>query len=135
MIFGIGTDVLEISRIKSAVDRNGEKFLNRVFTQGEQAYCLGQRDPYPGLAARFAAKEAVFKALGTGVLGLGWTEVEVKKYPGGAPAVVLHGAALRFAQGQGVTKIKLSISHSRQMAVAFAVALKGSEIIEGSNCR
>ena len=125
MIFGIGTDVLEISRIKSAVERNGERFLNRVFTPAEQAYCLIQRDPYPGLAARFAAKEAVVKALGTGFRGLSWTDVEVNKHSGGAPGVVLHGAACRFAQDQGITEIKLSISHSRQMAVAFAVALKG----------
>jgi holo-[acyl-carrier protein] synthase len=114
----VGVDIIEISRIRAVAERWGPRFLNRIFTPGELAYARGRP---PQLAARFASKEAVMKLLGTGVRGVGWREVEVIRQRTGAPAVALHGRALRRAQGLGLGDVSLSISHSREYAVAFVV--------------
>lgn len=127
MVKGIGTDIIEIDRVENAVLKGGEKFLKRIFTTGEINYCSTRKNPYPCYAARFAAKEAVLKALGTGLTGCGWTDIEVYSLPGGAPGVRLTGRAAKLAGMQGVTEVLLSISHDRGRALAFAVALKGYE--------
>ena len=113
-----GVDLIEIDRIRKAFDRWGQRFLNRIYTEGEIAYCRGRA---PNLAARFAAKEATMKALGTGLRGVGWRDVEVVRARSGAPSIVLHGRALLRAEKLGVTELALSITHSRDYAVAFVV--------------
>ena len=116
-----GVDFIEIDRVASVLDRYGERFLRRVFTPGEIAYCRGRA---PNLAARFAAKEAVMKSLGTGFRGVGWRDVEVVRAPSGAPSPRLHGRARRRAERLGVTEIAISLSHSRGFAMVVAVALR-----------
>lgn len=127
MIDGIGADIVEIERIKRVAERKGERFLKRVFTKAELTFCLSRRDPYPCLAARFAAKEAVFKALGTGLAGCRWTDVEVVRTGASAPEVVLNGNARDKAEKAGFSRIMLSISHDRGRALAFAIAAKGGD--------
>ncbi|MBI4312898.1 MAG: holo-ACP synthase [Chloroflexi bacterium] len=117
----VGIDIIEIERIAETVRRFGERFLRRIYTDGEIAYCRGRA---PQLAARFAAKEAMMKALGTGVRGVGWRDIEVVRSRGGPPAILLHGRALKVAERQGVTQSALSISHSREYAVASVVIEK-----------
>ncbi|MDA0734247.1 MAG: holo-ACP synthase [Chloroflexi bacterium] len=114
-----GVDIIEISRVRSVLERYTDRFQQRVFTAGEIAYCKGRA---PNLAARFAAKEATMKALGTGVRGVGWKDIEVVRQPSGAPSIQLYGRAEDRAQLLGVTEIALSISHSQEYAVAFVVA-------------
>ncbi len=114
-----GVDIIEIPRIKQVLDRYGERFLKRVFTPDEIAYCRGRA---PNLAGRFAAKEATMKALGTGVRGVSWKDIEVVRAESGAPSVKLHGRAEKRAERLQVSEISLSISHSRDYAVAFVVA-------------
>ncbi len=113
-----GVDIIEIPRIKQVLDRYGQRFLKRVFTPQEIDYCRGRA---PNLAGRFAAKEATMKALGTGVRGVGWKDIEVVRADSGAPSVKLHGRAATRAERLQVTEISLSISHSREYAVAFVV--------------
>jgi holo-[acyl-carrier protein] synthase len=113
-----GVDIIEISRVRRVLDKYGQRFLCRVFTQGEIDYCLGRA---PNLAARFAAKEATMKALGTGVRGVGWKDIEVVRQESGAPSVKLHGRAQTRAERLGVLEISLSLSHSQEYAVAFVV--------------
>lgn len=113
-----GVDIIEISRVRSVLERYNDRFQERVFTAAEIAYCKGRA---PNLAARFAAKEATMKALGTGVRGVGWKDIEVIRQPSGAPSVQLYGRAEARAQRLGVTEISLSISHSQEYAVAFVV--------------
>ena len=119
-----GVDIIEISRVKRVLERYGQRFLDRVYTAGEIAYCRGRA---PNLAARFAAKEATMKALGTGVRGVGWKDIEVIREESGAPSVLLHGRGKRRAQRLGVNEISLSLSHSREYAVAFVVVQKELE--------
>ena len=113
-----GVDIVEISRIGEAVSRWGDRFFNRIYTPGELAYAKGR---LPQLAGRFAAKEAVMKALGTGVRGVGWREIEVVRKPGQAPTVVLHGRAKARGEHLGLGELAISISHSRDYAVVVAV--------------
>jgi holo-[acyl-carrier protein] synthase len=113
-----GIDIIEIGRIGLVLERYGQRFLNRVYTPEEIAYCRGRA---PNLAARFAAKEATMKALGTGVRGVGWKDIEVVRHESGAPAIKLHGRAQRRAQRLGLQEIALSLSHSREYAVASVV--------------
>jgi holo-[acyl-carrier protein] synthase len=115
-----GVDIIEIDRIQAALERWGQRFLHRIYTEGEIAYCRGRP---PNLAGRFAAKEAAMKALGTGLRGVGWKDVEVIRGPGGKPSVRLHGRALLRAEKLGVTELALSLSHSRGYAVAFVVGV------------
>ena len=122
-VIGIGTDITEIDRISQMVERHARSFLDRVFTPNEQRYCgCGAAAP-ERYAARWAAKEAVLKALGTGwSVGIAWTDVEVVKLPSGAVSVALTGGAARRAEELGVTEVLLSVSHGKNHAVAFAVA-------------
>lgn len=117
-----GVDIIEINRIRSTLERWGDRFLQRVYTEGERAYCRGRP---PQLAARFAAKEAAMKALGTGRHGVGWREVEVHRELSGAPAIRLHGRAAERAAALGLIGFSVSLSHSQQYAVAFVIATGG----------
>ena len=123
MIKGIGTDIIEISRIKNVIEKRPEGFCDRFFTEEEKQYCQLMKDPYPHYAVRFAAKEAVVKALGTGFRGMKFTDVEVTRDKAGKPSVQLHGKALEIARGKEIIKIELSLSHSKDSAVAFAIAI------------
>lgn len=122
-IIGIGIDVAEIDRIAGAIARYGDRFLRRVFTDGEIAYCMRHRDPAPSFAARFAAKEAGMKALGTGhSLGVLWRDVEVVRHAG-PPQLQLHGgAARRFADLGGASTL-LTLTHARDLAVAHVLLM------------
>ena len=113
-----GVDIIEIPRIRAVADRYGERFLRRIYTTGEVAYCRGRA---PQLASRFAAKEAVMKALGTGIRGVRWRDIEIARKPGGPPTVVLHGTALARAERLGLGHLAVSLSHSHEYAVAFVV--------------
>jgi holo-[acyl-carrier protein] synthase len=119
----VGVDIIEIERIRQVFQRHGERFLRRVYTEAEIAYCRGR---VPELAARFAAKEAVSKALGTGLIGRGgifWREVEVLSDARGKPLVHLHGQAKDRAEGLGLKEFAISLSHSQEYALAFVVAM------------
>jgi holo-[acyl-carrier protein] synthase len=113
-----GVDIIEIDRVRRVADRYGQRFLKRIYTEGEIAYCRGRA---PQLASRFAAKEAVMKALGTGVHGVDWRDVEVLRRRGQAPSVKLHGGAQARAKQMGLAHLALSLSHSRDYAVASVV--------------
>lgn len=122
MIIGTGVDLVDVERLRAAVTRT-ERFAKKVFTEGEMAYCRGKAREYEHLAGRFAAKEAMLKALGTGIeRESSLRDVEVQCDPQGRPEVVLHGATRQRAQAMGVARIHLSISHAGQFAVAMVVA-------------
>ena len=114
-----GIDIIEIERIKAAIDRWGERFLKRVFTEAELKLCGGKAN---ALAARFAGKEAVMKLLGTGRRGVCWREIETLAHPSGKPLVNLYGGARKVAAQLGIREIAVSLSHSREYAVASAVS-------------
>src|SRR3954469_2561081 len=115
-IIGIGMDATEIDRIEAAVARFGDRFLRRVFTEGEIAYCTRRRDPAPHLAGRFAAKEAAMKALGTGwTRDVNWHDVEVVRADG-PPSLLLHGGAAMIADRLGVARALVSITHAQALA-------------------
>ena len=114
-----GVDIIEINRIAAVLERYGDRFLHRIYTPEELEYC--RRRPSK-LASRFAAKEATMKALGTGVRGVSWKEIEVVRAPSGAPSIALHGRALSRAERLGVLEISVSMSDGREQAVAFVVA-------------
>jgi len=118
-VLAVGVDLVELARIQWIVDRFGDRFLERVYTSEERRYCAGR---IPQLAARFAAKEAISKTLGTGVQGLRWSEMEIVVGEHGRPEVRLHGAALERAQTLGLQEFAVSLSHSRGHAIAFVVA-------------
>jgi holo-[acyl-carrier protein] synthase len=125
MIAGIGTDIIEVVRIGQMIERHGELFLERVFTPAEIRYCQGRKHAMEHYAGRWAAKEAILKCLGTGwSKGISWTDLEVVNDLGGAPRVVLAGAAADIAQSLNIREIMISISHCRAYAVAYALALK-----------
>lgn len=113
-----GVDIIEIDRVRRVLERYGQRFLDRVFTPGEILYCRGRA---ANLAARFAAKEATMKALGTGVRGVGWKDIEVIRHESGAPAIELHKRGQQRALRLAVQEISISLSHSRDYAVAFVV--------------
>jgi len=122
MIAGIGVDIIEVERIRSAMGRFGERFVRRVLTQAEWDYCQRHRDPAPSIAARFAAKEAASKAFGTGIgAALGWLDMEVQRQPSGQPHLVLHGKGLELYAARSGSTMHLSLSHTSQYAVAVAV--------------
>ena len=122
-VLGLGVDIVEIARIATAIERSGQPFLDRVFLPSEQAYCGAQREPARCYAARFAAKEAVAKALGTGIgAQLGWRDIELKRKENGAPFVVLHGVGAETGRSLGIAGLLVSLSHSEQFAVANAIA-------------
>ncbi len=122
MIIGSGIDMVEIGRIQHSMDRYGRRFLDRVFTGDEQAYCLRKRNSAESFAARFAAKEAGAKALGTGIsFGVNWLEIEVVREPGGRPNLRFHGRAAQIAASMGVVRAALSITHTAELATASVV--------------
>ncbi len=123
MIIGIGTDIIEIERIERSVARYGASFLRRVYTPLEIAYCERKKNSAESFAARFAAKEAGAKALGTGISrGVNWREFEVRRAPGQRPELHLSGRAAEVAQTLGIRRLALSLTHSRREAMAVVVA-------------
>ena len=122
MIVGSGIDLVEIARIQQSLERYGERFLNRVFTPAEQAYCMRKRNAAESLAARFAAKEAAAKALGTGISrGVNWLEIEVVREPGGRPTLRFEGRAAEIAGQLGVAHASLSITHTSSLSMANVI--------------
>ncbi len=123
-VLGIGVDIVETSRIDSSIERFGERFLHRVFTQGERDYCSSMAHPARHYAARFAAKEAVSKAFGTGIGNrVGWRDVEVKRRETGEPFIILHGSAAEFAASLNLLEALVSLSHSDHYSVANIVLI------------
>lgn len=123
MILGHGVDLVEVERIARSAERFGSRFLERVFTEGERNYACEGRRCHEHLAARFAAKEAVFKALGTGwAQGAGWTDIEVVHHASGRPGLVLHGRAADLARSMGVKGWHLSLTHTNDLAMASVIA-------------
>jgi len=120
-VIGVGVDVVDVERFRAVLDRR-PAMARRLFTDGELAYAQSARDAMPRLAARFAAKEAVMKALGVGLGAFGWHEVEVIRDPSGAPRLCLTGRAEALAQGRGVGVWHISLSHSALVAMAVAAA-------------
>jgi holo-[acyl-carrier protein] synthase len=122
MIIGTGVDLVEIPRIRKITERLTDRFILRVFTPLEQQYCRAYRDPAPHFAVRFAAKEALFKALGTGwAKGVTWQDVEVLREGQDAPTMVLHGEALRLSEAKEAKKVHLSLSHTDSLAIATVI--------------
>src|SRR5205809_3726068 len=116
-ILGIGMDVIETARIASSIERLGDQFLRRVFLEGEIAYCASMKFPARHYAARFAAKEAVSKAFGTGIgEKMGWREIEVRRKESGEPFRVLHGGAAELAETRGVAEVLVSLTHTEHYA-------------------
>jgi holo-[acyl-carrier protein] synthase len=123
-IIGVGLDATEIERVGNMIERYGDRFLQRVFTEGEIAYCQGKRDFASSYAARFAAKEAAMKALGTGhTRGVYWTGIEVVRRHG-PPRLVFHGGAAARMQAMGATTSIVTLTHSRELAIAHVMLLK-----------
>ena len=121
-IKGVGIDLARIPRLRRVVERWDERFLRRVFTDEEIAYCRRRRDPIPHLAARFAAKEATLKALGTGLrMGINWRELEVRRERGQAPTMVLTGRSRDIALARGGSRVLLSLTHDGDYAMAHAL--------------
>ena len=128
---GIGVDLVQIPRMRRIVERWQHRFLRRVFTDAEIAYCQKRRDPIPHLAARFAAKEATLKALGIGLrFGVSWREMEVQRERGGAPRLVLSGRSRAIGEAMGARRMLLSLTHDGDYALAEAVLI-GDDITEG----
>ncbi|KAB2674480.1 MAG: holo-ACP synthase [Verrucomicrobia bacterium] len=122
MVLGIGIDIVEVDRIRGAWERHGNRFMERILVAGELAYCAAQSDPAPSLAARFAAKEAVSKAFGTGIgEKLGWHDIEVVRLASGQPQVRLVGKGEALLAERGAQRIHLSLSHAAAYAAAVAV--------------
>jgi holo-[acyl-carrier protein] synthase len=121
-ISGLGVDLVSIPRMRSTIDRWQQRFVDRVFTDDEIAYCRARRDPAPHFAARFAAKEAGFKALGTGLqLGVRWRELEVRREREEAPTLVLSGRAREIGLARGGSRMLLSLTHEGEYALAQAM--------------
>lgn len=122
MIVGTGIDIAEVPRIREVIERHGERFLKRIFTEGEIQYCESKANRMERYAARFAAKEAGMKAIGTGWNhGVRWRDIEVARKPGGRPTLLLHGKAAEFAAKLGATNIALSLTHTAEEAMAQVI--------------
>jgi holo-[acyl-carrier protein] synthase len=129
MLVGTGIDLTEIPRIQKSIARFGNRFLDRIFTPREKAYCLRKRNAAESFAARFAAKEAAAKALGTGIsYGVTWLEIEVTREPSGRPGLKFHGRAEQIASRLGVTNAALSLTHTDILAMA-CVSLEGPQTL------
>jgi holo-[acyl-carrier protein] synthase len=123
-ILGIGTDIVECLRIAQMIERHGELFIARVYTPAEIEYCQSRKQATQHFAGRWAAKEAVLKALGTGWRrGISWRDVEIGSLRSGAPTVEMHGGARDYMEQKGITQMLVSISHCRSHATAYALAL------------
>ena len=121
-VLGIGVDMVEVERIQHSLDRFGERFMKRVFTEVEIAYCQSMKFPARHFAARFAAKEAVSKAFGTGIgKAMGWKDIDVHRKPSGEPFVVLDGGAKKLAEERKVSKVSITLSHTEHHAMAMIV--------------
>ena len=122
MILGTGIDLIEVERIRSSFQKFGERFALRILVGGEMEYCLSHRDPAPFIAARFAAKEAVSKAFGTGIgASIGWHDIEVRRRETGEPYVILHGKGEELFRSREATRLHLSLSHTVQHATAISI--------------
>ena len=127
---GIGVDLVQISRMREVISRWEERFVRRVFTEGEIAYCRARRDPVPHFAARFAAKEAGLKALGTGLrLGIHWRELEVVRERGQAPALVLSGRSHEIGRARGGSRMLLALTHDGDYAMAQAMLVSEGDSV------
>lgn len=123
-ILGIGTDITECLRIAQMIERHGELFVDRVYTSEEIHYCQQRKQATQHFTGRWAAKEAVLKAIGTGWRrGISWRDIEVQNEPGGRPSIILRGGAKEVADRDGITEVLISISHCRSHATAHAVAV------------
>ncbi|HZD60162.1 MAG TPA: holo-ACP synthase [Anaerolineae bacterium] len=122
MIKGIGIDIIEVNRIEQAISRR-KRFAERVFTESERDYCLSRRRPHLHFAVRFAAKEAAVKALGSGMRGVRWTDFEIRRDKWGRPYLRLSGNAAAMARERGICDIFISLSFSRESAIASAIAV------------
>jgi holo-[acyl-carrier protein] synthase len=126
MIVGTGIDIAEVPRIGAAIERFGDRFLRRVFTENEIRYCDSKANRIERYAARFAAKEAALKAIGTGWKGgVAWTDIEVRREPGGRPTISFTGKAAEFAARLSVRHVSLSLSHTKDQAVASVILEDG----------
>lgn len=122
-ILGIGTDIVEVLRIAQMIERHGELFITRVFTDHEIEYCTARKAATQHYAGRWAAKEAVLKAIGTGwVRGISWRDIEVRNQPGGAPTIAIRGGTRDVIERRGIQRMHITISHCRCHAVAYAIA-------------
>ena len=122
MIVGTGIDIAEVPRIRQSIERFGQRFLQRIYTPGEMRYCDSKANRYERYAARFAAKEAGMKALGTGWNhGVRWRDIEVSRQPGGRPTITFHGKAAEFAARLGAVHVALSLSHTADQAIAQVI--------------
>ena len=122
MILGTGIDIIEVARIASSFEQFGDRFVKRILLPDEIAYCLSHRRPAPFLAARFAAKEAVSKAFGTGIgAQLGWQDIEIRRKETGEPFVVLHGKGAELFAARGGKQLRVSLSHTEHYAAATAI--------------
>ena len=127
MIFGIGTDIISVARIQRSIENN-ERFTEKLFTPAEITYCEVRANKYQSYAARFAAKEAVMKAIGTGWDGvINWLDIEVVSDALGKPGIVAHAATQAFLEQHGITNVQLSLSHEKEYAIAFVVLEVGSD--------
>jgi len=121
-IVGTGIDICEVARVGDAIERFGQRFLKRVFTEAERAYCESKRNRIERYAARFAAKEAAMKAIGTGLRrGVTWQDFEVSREPGGRPTILIRGKAAEFAAKLGMKRVALSITHTKDQAMAQVI--------------
>jgi len=122
MILGIGIDLIEVARVQASYDRFGDRFVSRILHPREISYCLSHRVPGPFLAARFAAKEAISKAFGTGIgAQLGWQDMEVGRKETGEPYVILHGGGQALLAARGGQRVLISLSHTQEHATAVAI--------------
>ncbi len=122
MIVGMGVDINEVPRVRAAIERFGDRFLQRLFTEGEIRYCESKANKYERFAARFAAKEAALKAIGTGLSrGISWQDVEVVREPSGRPTLAFKGKAAEFAQRLGSRRASISLTHTEQVALAQVI--------------
>ena len=125
LVLGVGTDLVEVARIRSALDRHGDRFLHRLYTDAEIAYCQKHRDPLPFFAARFAAKEAASKAFGTGIArGFGWKTFSVAHNEHGAPLGVLDESGRKLLAERGATELLVSLTHTASLAQAIVLLVK-----------
>ena len=122
MILGVGIDIIEVARVKASHERFGERFLKHVLLTDEIAYCLSHKNPAPFIAARFAAKEAISKAFGTGIgASLGWQDMEIRRKESGEPFVVLHGKGKILFKSCRAKRLLVSLTHTANYAAATAV--------------
>src|SRR5438132_662283 len=126
MILGLGIDIIEVTRIKASLEKFGDRFCERILLPDEMAYCKSHKNPAPFVAARFAAKEAISKAFGTGIgAHLGWQDMEIKRKESGEPFVILHGNGAELLKARGARIVHLSLSHTQIYAAAVAVLEAG----------